>query len=129
MNPIYLDTRFACEEYFGQLPESFAIITAYATTGEQWTQRKNIEADGRLWGYLESQFDMVKRITGYSPVTSHAEPGWLVSCGFDKACDIGSLFKQDAIYWVHQGQLFVSYCGEQRLKVKVGSAEELFDAS
>ena len=124
MNPIYLETRFKrggendpTFDELESLPSEFAIITAYATTGEHWSDAKNNEADKQLKTYLDSQFSCVKRITGYSPSTGHAEPGWLVNCSFAQGCDIGLFFKQDAIYWGETGQLFVSYCGVQRSKV------------
>ena len=124
MNPIYLETHFKRggenDPTFNELeslPSEFAIITAYATTGEHWSDARNNEADKQLKTYLDSQFSCVKRITGYSPSTGHAEPGWLVNCSFAQGCDIGLSFKQDAIYWGGTGQLFVSYCGVQRSKV------------
>ena len=124
MNPIYLETRFKSDgendpavNELESLPIEFAIITAHATTGEHWSDARNNEADKQLKTYLDSQFSCVKRITGYSPSTGHAEPGWLVNCSFAQGCDIGLSFKQDAIYWSEVGQLFVSYCGVQRSKV------------
>ena len=126
MNPIYLETRFKRDlendskfDMFEILPDEFAIITAYATTGEQWEDVKNHEADEQLKAYLQVRFSCVKRITGYSPATGHSEPGWLVNCSFDEGCDIGLLFKQDAIYWGEDGNFYVSYCGQQRSKVWV----------
>ena len=126
MNPIYLETRFKRDlendskfDMFEILPDEFAIITAYATTGEQWEDIKNHEADEQLKAYLQTRFSCVKRITGYSPTTGHSEPGWLVNCSYDEGCDIGLSFKQDAIYWGEDGNLFVSCCGSQRSKVWV----------
>jgi hypothetical protein len=126
MNPIYLETRFKRDlnndpnfDMFEILPDEFAIITAYATTGEQWSDIFNEQEDERLQANLLSRFSCVKRITGYSPSTGHSEPGWLVNCSFGEGCDIGLLFKQDAIYWGENGNLFVSYCGPQRSKVWV----------
>jgi hypothetical protein len=104
---------------FEILPDQFAIITAYATTGEKWSDIENSQADEQLKTYLQSHFSCVKRITGYSPSSGHSEPGWLVNCSFDEGCDIGLSFKQDAIYWGEGGNLFVSYCGQQRSKVWV----------
>ena len=98
MTPIYLETRFKRDESFEGLPGQFAIITAYATTGEHWPDHKNQVADNRLKADLVSRFTVVKRITGYSPSTGHAEPGWLVNCSFIEGCEIGLAFKQDAIY-------------------------------
>jgi hypothetical protein len=128
MNPIYLETRFKYERVIDYLPDTFAIVTAYATTGEHWPAGQNIAADERLRVYLESKFSVVQRITGYAPSTGHAEPGWLVNCSFVEGCDIGQRFKQDAIYWGECGQLFVSYCGEYRSKVRVSDFTR-FDAS
>ena len=126
MNPIYLETRFKRDlendplfNMFEILPDEFAIITAYATTGVHWSDFRNDEADEFLKEYLQSRFSCVKRITGYSPSTGHSEPGWLVNCSFEEGCDIGLSFKQDAIYWGENGDLFVSYCGLQRSKVWV----------
>jgi len=126
MNPIYLETRFKRDSEndplfntLEKLPDEFAIITAYATTGEHWSDLKNTEADELLKEYLQSHFSCVKRITGYSSSTGHSEPGWLVNCSFEEGCDIGLSFKQDAIYWGENGDLFVSYCGLQRSKVWV----------
>lgn len=41
MPPIYFDTRFKLGMPLAELPDSFAIITAYATTGEVWTAEDN----------------------------------------------------------------------------------------
>jgi hypothetical protein len=126
MNPIYLETRFKRDlendpkfDKFETFPDQFAIITAYATTGEEWSDMKNSQEDERLKAYLQSRFSCVKRITGYSPSSGHSEPGWLVNCSFDEGCDVGLSFKQDAIYWHESGNLYVSYCGPQRSKVWV----------
>jgi hypothetical protein len=108
MNPIYLETRFKSDESFEGLPCQFAIITAYATTGEHWPDRKNQAADNRLKVNLVSRFTVVKRIHGYSPSTGHAKPGWLVNCSFIESCEIGLAFKQNAIYRGGGEQLFVS---------------------
>jgi hypothetical protein len=75
MNRIYLETRFKRDgendPTFNELERlsiEFAIITAYATTCEQWPVAKNKQADKQLKTYLHSQFRCVKRITGYSPL-------------------------------------------------------------
>jgi hypothetical protein len=48
MSPDYFDTRFKLDLPLTELPESFAIITAYATTGETWTAEENQVASERL---------------------------------------------------------------------------------
>jgi hypothetical protein len=48
MNPIYDETNFYTPESNTALPATFGIITAYATTGENWSDSKNIRADTEL---------------------------------------------------------------------------------
>ena len=117
--PEYFETHFRLAEVAVAWPEQFAIITAWATTGEEWTDEENILADQALEAQLKDLNVWMTRITGYSPTTGYAEPGWAVEITFDKACDLGMQFKQDAIYFVLQDELNVSYCDERRLCVLV----------
>ncbi len=64
------------------------------------------------------------RITGYSPTTGHAEPGWAAVLAFDAACDLGLRYRQDAIYHVAGDTLSVSFCDERRKLVAVGPFRE-----
>jgi len=116
----YFDTHFLNHEKLMNWPSNFAIITAYATTGEKWTDEQNIAADNALKEYLNSNFSWVKRLTGFSPETAHSEPGWAVNAGWQQACEIGMNFKQDAIYFVAGNSLSVSFCDEKRKLVAVG---------
>jgi hypothetical protein len=47
-------------------------------------------------------------------VTQHAEPGYAAALEFEEACKIGARFKQDAIFYVSSGTLFVSHCDHRR---------------
>ena len=53
MTPIYFDTRFKLGLPLTELPDSFAIITAHATTGEVWTAEDNKAASEALRAELE----------------------------------------------------------------------------
>lgn len=125
MHPDYFETRFRTPATVPSWPEAFAVITAYATTGESWTESENRRADLRLRAELGGVWR--ERITGYSATTGHAEPGWAVDLRFDEACDLGARFLQDAIYWVRSGELFVSRCDERRSLERVGSFLERLD--
>ena len=114
MTPAYFDTRFKLGLPLSELPESFAIITAHATTGEVWTAEDNTAANEILRDELERRGKLVGTITGYSPITQHAEPGYAATLKFEEACSVGIQFKQDAIYYVSSGTLFVSYCDHRR---------------
>jgi hypothetical protein len=114
MTPIYFDTRFKLGLPLAELPDSFAIITAYATTGEVWTAEDNKTACEALRAELERGGQFIGTITGYSPETNHAEPGFAAAIPFEEACKIGVRYKQDAIYYVSSGTLFVSHCDHRR---------------
>jgi len=114
MTPVYFDTRFKLGLPLADLPDSFAIITAHATTGEVWTAEDNNTASETLRAELASSGQLIGTITGYSPVTQHAEPGYAAALEFEEACKIGARFKQDAIFYVSSGTLFVSHCDHRR---------------
>jgi hypothetical protein len=114
MPPAYFDTRFKLGLPVTELPESFAIITAHATTGEVWTVEDNNNANEALRAELDKGGQFIGTITGYSPITQHAEPGYAAALEFEEACKIGARFKQDAIYYVSSGTLFVSHCDHRR---------------
>ncbi|MDA7522705.1 DUF3293 domain-containing protein, partial [Akkermansiaceae bacterium] len=118
--PAYAETHFHIEENCVDWPQEFAIITAYATTGEQWSQSENEDADQTLHDELSESAHAPRRITGYAPSTLHAEPGWVVPLPFEEACDLGQKYRQDAIYYVKKDKLFVSRCDGSRELVEIG---------
>lgn len=124
MHPEYFETHFNPAGYEGPWPRQFAIITGYSTTGEEWTSEANTKADLELHAALLRRGVWIQRITGYSPRTGHAEPGWAVELSFSDACDLGHQFRQDALYFVRDDQLFVSHCDSRREEMLVGSFRE-----
>ena len=110
----YFETHFRCDDPAGDWPAEFVIITAYATTGEDWPEEKNREADKRLEADLRRQGLWVRRVTGYSPATGHAEPGWATNLPLAEACDVGRDYLQDAIYHITGDVLSVTRCDERR---------------
>jgi hypothetical protein len=120
INPVYFETHFKRQKSWEDWPHKFAIITAYATTGEAWTDSENEAADKKLEAELRQQGSWLQRLTGYSPVTGHAEPGWAVDLSFEAACDLGGRFRQDALYYVVGDVLYVSFCDQRRAQVLVG---------
>ena len=121
MHPAYFETRFVCEAGLNSLPADFAIITAFATTGEKWASDVNDAADQALQDELEALNALGPRITGYSPSSGHSEPGWVALLEFEDACDFGLKYKQDAIYYVRDGVLYVSLCDARRAMIRVDS--------
>ena len=111
MAPEYFEIQFkAAAPLPVEWPPSCSIITAYATTGESWTAEENEAADRALEGVLRACAGFMHRITGWSPRTGHAEPGWLVDLDWQGVADLGVEFKQDAIYVITGDDLWVTHC-------------------
>jgi hypothetical protein len=121
VHPAYLETRFISRDGLDGWPEQFVIITAFATTGETWTDEQNEAADRKLEAELRVTGRWMRRVTGYSPTTQHSEPGWAVAMEWEEACDVGMGFLQDAIYVISGDALAVTYCDERRALVPVGT--------
>lgn len=126
--PAYFSTRFyvGSDEYV--FPERGVILSAYATTGEVWSSERNREADKHLEAFIESEVPgVVVRLIGYSPIDHHAEPCWLVEVDCSKGCEIGVCYKQDAIYAVEAGAIYVVDCQEPDRRAFVGDFFERLD--
>jgi hypothetical protein len=121
MNPAYFETRFRLHGPEPDWPAEFAILSAWATTGETWPRARSEAADAALETELHARTGTVIRVTGCSPTTGHSEPSWAAPLPFDEACDVGLRYLQDAIYWVERGTLYVSPADTTRERVEVGS--------
>ena len=114
MHPAYFETMFFPELPVCDWKKEFAILTAYATTGEKWSAERNQRADEQLKHDLQQMNVRFTRLTGFSPNSGHAEPGWAIRMEFEPACDLGMKYLQDALYYVRGQSLYVSFCDERR---------------
>jgi len=105
-------------------PAKFAIVSAYATTGERWPEARNIDADRELETELRSRSVWMQRVVGFSPTSGHAEPSWAAELSFESACDLGLRVHQDAIYFIDGDELSVSFCDARRKPIRVGLFRE-----
>ena len=108
-------------------PAEFAIISAYATTGEQWSDEENEAGHESLYLELERRNVWVEPLTGYAPDTGHAEPGCAVELRLEEAKALGRRFRQDAIFHVRGNELFVVQCAESGRSEFVGAFRERLD--
>jgi hypothetical protein len=120
LHPAYFEVRFSGEVLPDHWPDQFAVITAYATTGEQWIAAENQAADQQLLQRIQERGVWYMRLTGYSPQDGHAEPGWAVAFQLAEARHVGLEFRQDAIFWISNDELWVTRCIEQSPLVRVG---------
>jgi hypothetical protein len=121
MHPAYFETVFSVGSIPSRWPEQFAVITAFAPTGEKWPDEKNQSADSALESTLASRGVWKHRITGSSPDRLHSEPGWAAAIPLIDAKEIGTAFKQDAIYWIDGDEVFVTSCNERSGLSRIGS--------
>jgi type I restriction system adenine methylase HsdM len=119
----YFETCFELEGDPADLPASYGIVTAYATTGETWTDAQNVEADTLLAAALDRKGIAKWRITGYSPRTGHAEPGWAIPVDPEELVALGKEYLQHAVYHVKDGFLSVRLC-ESDHKATIGAIAE-----
>jgi hypothetical protein len=122
---VYFDVRFRATDP-GAWPARFVIVTAWATTGELWSDAENQAADRRLFARLSLSGHEPVRVTGYAPATGHAEAGWAAALGIAEALDIGRDFRQHAIYAVNGDALRVLRCADG-LTAPIGSFRQRLD--
>lgn len=120
----YFETRFRTDGSVSSWPVSFVIITAWQTTGSRWLMSVNQQSDRRMLDWLRGSGRRPVRLTGYSPVTGHAEPGWAVDLPLLAGLRLGQAFRQDAVYWVDADELVVVRCENPWRQQRVGSFRE-----
>lgn len=123
-HPAYFTTVFDVHGFTGPWPERFVILTAFATTGETWTAAENERADEALAAELIRRRAWFVRCTGLSPDNAHREPGWAAELEKPDACQLGRMFRQDAIYLVRSMRLEVCSCADPDRVALVGNFED-----
>lgn len=119
----YKSTVFEYQNFPKDWPMSFAILTAYATTGETWTPEQNIEADRQLEAELRKSGYRIHPISGYSKDLKTHEEGWAVVMDLKKAWDLAVKYKQVALFYYENDELLLVYalgysrCDEAVVKV------------
>ena len=127
MHSAYFETRFTFPGGRPELPASFAIISAFAPTGQTWNPERNAKADRALQHELVTGGVLPIRVIGSSPDGGHREPSWCAQLRLEEALKVGRRFLQDAIYWVEEGMLWVTGCGVSDQRVEVGPFRDHLD--
>jgi len=105
----YKSTVFEYQDFPADWPKSFAILTAYATTGETWTDAQNKEADQKLEAELRKAGYRLHRISGYSSDLKTYEEGWAVVMDLKPAWDLAVKYKQVALFYYQDDELLLVY--------------------
>ena len=110
MNESYASAVFTVSASPEELPRSLVIITAHNPSGRDHSVEANQEFDRQLLAVLHSRKLDAIAVTGSSPDFSHSEPGYAVEVDRETGVDIGRRFGQEAVFWVHDGQLHLVDC-------------------
>jgi Protein of unknown function (DUF3293) len=119
----YKSTVFEYQDFPADWPKRFAILTAYATTGETWTDAQNKEADQKLEAELRKAGHRLHRILGYSSDLKTYEEGWSAVMDLKPAWDLAVKYKQVALFYYQNDELLLVYalgysrCDEAVVKV------------
>ena len=110
MNPQYLKTYFRIPEKPAHFPGEFVIVTAYNPDGKNHPKELNEKFDAELDAFLRERKLAKFRILGGSKDFSHVEPSQGVQTDFKMGIEIGTRFRQEAIFWIQHGQLLLVEC-------------------
>jgi N-acetylneuraminic acid mutarotase len=105
----YKSTVFQYQDFPADWPKSFAILTAYATTGETWTDEQNKDADQKLESELRKGGHRIHRISGYSKDLKTHEEGWAVVMDLKTAWNLAVKYKQVALFYYQNDDLLLVY--------------------
>lgn len=106
---LYQQTVFITEQPLLRW-ESACIVTAFNPLGEVVSRKQNLEYDRQLVSELEQQQLLHLPILGASPDFTHSESSWLIQCSCEQGLEIAARFKQNAIYYIERGQLWLWPC-------------------
>jgi hypothetical protein len=125
MNPAYRHARFRAELPHGGLPESFTIVTACNPDGITIPAAENKKRTNAFQKQLAKLGLEHFPVTGFDANSPHEEQGFGIICDLQQAHAFGKALIQEAIFWVHRGQITLVSCGEEMEADKIGTWEEM----
>lgn len=126
MNPEYANTYFKIpDRRDDDLPSEFIIVTAFNPDGQNCAAELNQSHDSDLAALIQKKSLSSWRVIGGSRDFVHAEPGYAIEANLDAGIEIGVQFRQEAIFWINHGNLFLVDCslrqktamGEWKLRI------------
>jgi hypothetical protein len=102
----YKSSVFLCHQPLGA-NLSFAIISARNPEGRLLNLPCNLSLDCQFENWLNRENLPHRRLIGASPDLSFQESSWAVVCDKPKAIDLALVFRQNAIYWIQDGDLYL----------------------
>lgn len=102
----YKHSVFLCHQELGD-DINFAIISAQNPLGNLCLQPQNLRLDCEFENELHQHGWPYRRMIGASPDLSFRESSWAVLCDKRRALELAKRYRQNAIYWVEQGELYL----------------------
>jgi len=102
----YKTSVFLCHQPLGD-HINFAIISAQNPHGDVKHHQLNMTLDCQFETRLNTENLPYRRLIGASPDLSFREQSWAVMCDKAKAVELARKFRQNAIYWVEAGELYL----------------------
>lgn len=119
-NPAYIKARLRAGIPPSELPRFFAVITAYNPQGKKISQEENTARTQRFKDILTGRKIQHFVVIGYSPDSSHEEPGFGIICDPETAYDLGNEQQQEAVFYVVDGEITLMSCGPEREAMPLG---------
>lgn len=102
----YKSSVFFCHQPLGDTID-FAIISAQNPFGNVQHHHHNLTLDCQFESELRGSAFPYRRLIGASPDGSFQEQSWAVLCDKSRALELARRYRQNAIYWVESGELFL----------------------
>lgn len=125
MKPEFQNVRFRAEIPETLMSRAFGVITACNPDGITVSDAENETATQKLKSDLAHEGLVYFPVTGGSPNFSHAEPGFgVVWHSPDEAVAWGRKFRQEAVFWIEGGIVYLLSCTDEQ-SLCVGTWQEL----
>ncbi|MDX3775435.1 DUF3293 domain-containing protein [Chromatiaceae bacterium AAb-1] len=102
----YKTSIFLCHQQLANNID-FAIISAQNPAGNVNNPYFNLRLDKELEVCLNQQRLPYRSVIGSSPDRAFQEKSWIVMCEKAQAVQLALQFRQNAIYWVEEGMLYL----------------------
>jgi hypothetical protein len=114
----YFQRTFSSAHRITHWPIHFAIIIAPTQSTSPTRDLDKVYTED-LHTYLKENFSWFRFMAVTDPDNQASTPCWAVNSEWQQACEIGLSYGLEAIYFVSDNTLSVSYCDERRKPIFV----------
>lgn len=114
----YFKTVFSSEENITHWPIHFAILKATDLFCTDHSHGGSIPAKS-MGDYLKENYSWVRRLIANDTHNSKVEEYWAVAIGWHEACNLAQSSGLEAIFYVSDNSLSVTYCDDRRKPIFV----------